>query len=69
MGGMIMWALTKHIFWSSHNPNMLPGLDFLPLDKIHKLPLNGLSKWVATCHKTMIETWFDETMIELEFKH
>jgi len=66
MGSIIMWALTKHTCGSLQKSIMLLGLDFMPLDQILNVSLNGLKKRVATCHKTVIRAWMYEMMIVLK---
>jgi hypothetical protein len=39
---------------------MLLGLDFMPLDQILNVSLNGFRKQVATHHKTLTGTQMDE---------
>jgi len=48
---------------------MLPSFDFMPLEKILNVSLNGFRKQVATHHKTLIGTQIDKTSILLESWH
>jgi hypothetical protein len=48
---------------------MLLGLDFMPLDQISNMSLNGLRRRVATCDKTQTETQMDEPSVALDLGH
>jgi hypothetical protein len=48
---------------------MLLGLDFMPLDQIGHMSLNGLRRRVATRDKTQTETQMDEPSVALDPEH
>jgi hypothetical protein len=48
---------------------MLLGLDFMPLDQIGHMSLNGLRRRVATHDKTQTETQMDEPSVALDLEH
>jgi hypothetical protein len=48
---------------------MLPGLDFMVLDQIGHMSLNGLRRRVATRDKTQTETQMHELSVALDLKH
>jgi hypothetical protein len=45
------------------------GLDFMPLDQIGHMSLNGLKRRVATRDKTQTETQMGEPSVALDPKH
>jgi hypothetical protein len=48
---------------------MLLSLDFMPLDQISHMSLNGLRRRVATINKTQTETQMHEPSVALDPKH
>jgi hypothetical protein len=48
---------------------MLLGLDFMPLDQIVDMSLNGLRRRVATHDKTQTRTQMDELSVALDLGH
>jgi hypothetical protein len=54
------------IFW---NFIMLLGLDFMLLDQIANMSLNGLRRLVATHNKTQTWTRMDEYSISLDLRN
>jgi hypothetical protein len=64
-----MWALEKQMFGSLHNFVMLLGLDFMPLDQIADMSLNGLRRRVVTRDKIKIGTQMDEPSVSLDSDH
>jgi hypothetical protein len=48
---------------------MLLGLDFMPLDQIGHMSLNGLRRQVATHDKTQTRTQMDEPSVALDLEH
>jgi hypothetical protein len=69
VGSVVMWALSKQMCGSLKTPVMLLGLDFMPLDQIANMSLNGLRRRVATCDKTQTETRMDEPLVALDLGH
>jgi hypothetical protein len=69
VGSMVMWALAKKMCGSLQNSIMLLGLDFMPLDQIANMSLNGLRRRVATHDKTQTETQMDEPSVALDLGH
>jgi hypothetical protein len=45
------------------------GLDFMPLDQILNMSLNGLRRQFATQNKTIIDPHMDEPFISLDLGH
>jgi hypothetical protein len=45
---------------------MLLGLDFMPLDQIDHMSLNGLRRRVATLDKNQTETHMHESSVSLD---
>ena len=56
LASVVMWALAKQTCWSLRKSVMLLSLDFMPLDQIDHMSLNGLKRWVETRDKTQTET-------------
>jgi hypothetical protein len=55
--------------WSLWNSVMSPGCDFVPLDQIVIVSLNGFRRQVATCHNTQTVPRIDETLVLLDSWH
>jgi hypothetical protein len=66
MSSVVTWALEKQTCGSLQNSIMLLGLDFMPLDQIVDMSLNGLRRRVATHDKTQTETQMDEPSVALD---
>jgi hypothetical protein len=66
VGSMFHMGLGKNTCGSLWNSIMLLGLDFMPLDQILNVSLNGFRKQVATHHKTLTRTQMDEPSIVLD---
>jgi hypothetical protein len=62
LGQIDLWELMETLI-------MLLGLDFMPLDQIGHMSLNGLRRRVATRDKTQTETRMDEPSVALDLKH
>jgi hypothetical protein len=66
---MFVWTLAKHTCERLRNIIMPLGLDFMPLDQISNMSLNGLRRQFATQNKTIIDPHMDEPFISLDLGH
>jgi hypothetical protein len=67
--GSVVMGLGQTDVWSLQNSVMLLGLDFMPLDQIANMSLNGLRRRVATRDKTQTMTQMDELLVALDLRH
>jgi hypothetical protein len=66
---MVTWALAKQMCGRLQNSIILLGLDFMPLDEIVNMSMNGLRRLFSTCDKTQTRTWMDEPSVALDMGH
>ena len=64
-----MWALAKQTCESLQKSIMLLGLDFMPLDQIDHMSLNGLRRQVATHDKAQTKTLMGEPLVPSDMEH
>jgi hypothetical protein len=69
MGSVVTWALDKQTCGSLQNFIMLLSLDFIILDQITDMSLNGLRRQVSNHDKTQAETQMDEPLVSLDPGH
>jgi hypothetical protein len=55
LASVVMWTLAKQTCGRLRKFVMLLGLDFMPMDQIDHMSLNGLWRRVATHDKTQTE--------------
>jgi hypothetical protein len=66
LASIVTWALAKHNFSSLRKSSMLPSLDFMPLDQIDHISLNGLRRRVETHDKTQSGTQMHGSSVALD---
>jgi hypothetical protein len=59
VGSVVVWDLAKHTCGSLWNFVMDLGFDFMLLDQIANMSLNGLRRRLATRNKTLTEPQMD----------
>jgi hypothetical protein len=69
VGTVVMWALVIQTFFILHNSVTSPGCDFVPLDQIVIVSLNGFSRRVTTRHNTQTVPRIDRTPVLLDSWH
>jgi len=65
----IVWVLKKNTFEILWISITLLGLDFIPLEKLFIMLLNGLKRLVATFDKNQTKTHMDKLFIALDMGH
>jgi hypothetical protein len=66
LASVVMWDLAKYTCGRLRKSVMLLGLDFMPLDQIDHMSLNGLRRRVETRDKTQTTTQMHEPSVSLD---
>jgi hypothetical protein len=63
---VVAWALAKHMCSRLLNSTMLLGFNFIPLDQIANMSLNGMRRRVATRDKNLTGAQMEKTSVALD---
>jgi hypothetical protein len=64
--GKMVKEFFKHMCGGLQNSFMLLGLDFMLLNQIVNMSLNGLRRGVANCHKNLTMPLMEEPSVALD---